>query len=126
MGRKGYVEDRCSVGVAEEAVAAPRRCGLRQIGRLKQFARQEVAQVADLAVDDHTQRDGLIIEILHHHRLVVVREECHLRRALDISSDILAHSPTDDVECPSRIVVEVAEVIGNSQHKKHTLRIGVS
>ena len=55
MGWKGYVEDRRSVGVAEEAVAAPHWCGLRQNGWLKQFASQEVAQVADLAVDDHAQ-----------------------------------------------------------------------
>ena len=55
MGRKGDIEDRRSVGVAEEAVAAPHWYGLRQIGWLKQLASQEVAQVADLAVDDHTQ-----------------------------------------------------------------------
>ena len=39
---------------------------------------------------------------------------------------VFAHGTTDDVEGGSRIVIEVAEIVGNGEHEEDALGVGVA
>ena len=48
--------------------------------------------------------------------MVVVKEETHLRRPIEIEVQILTHHTTDLRECGGRIVIEVTHIVRNGQH----------
>ena len=126
MGGELEVEDRRAIGVAEEAVVSEEAGDGGYLRGLQLLACEEVAQGAHLTVDDDTQRDGFVVEVLDDEGLVVVGEEGDLRRSFDIGAHVLAHGTTDDVQGTCGIVVEVAEVVGDGQDEEHALGIGVA
>ena len=69
---KLQIEDRGFFCIAEEPVAEWEYLTVCLLCGLQFFTRQEIAKGTDLGIDDHTQAHRLIIEILHHKRLVVV------------------------------------------------------
>ncbi len=78
MGGELEVEDRRAVGIAEETVVSEEsRQGLDLSG-FQLVVCEEVAQGAHLAVDDHTQVDSFVVEVLDYQGLVVVGEEGYL------------------------------------------------
>ena len=95
--------------------------GLLHLCRFQLFTCEQVAKSAYLIINDDTQTDGLVVEVLNHQCLIIIGEQRHLRRSFDIRSDVLAHGTTDDVQCPCWIVVEVAVVIGDGEHEERTL-----
>ena len=120
MCRELDIEHRLSVVIAHKAVAEEHYLWLCLLCRFQLFTRQEVAKCVHLSIHYYAQANSIVIEILHNHGLIVIGEQCYLRRSFDIGSYILAHSTADDIQCWCRIVIEVAEIIRNGQHKEHT------
>ena len=119
-------EDRRTIVAEETAAGITVGCALTLCFRLECLTCKQIAERVDLRVDDNSNGNSLIVEILHHKGLVVIREKRHFCRTFDVGSHILTHGATDDVESFSRIVIEIAKIIGNSEHEEHALRIGVT